>query len=64
MFLENWLRARGGQAGYEGGFIDHYLIPILYPGALSRSMQWTLGIFALGINAFAYYLAYRRRGSS
>src|SRR5688500_510153 len=59
--LENSLRARGGEAGYEGGFIDHYLIPILYPGALSRNMQWALGILALGINVLAYYLAYRQR---
>ncbi len=59
--LENALRARGGHAGYEGGFIDHYLIPILYPGALSRGMQLALGSFAFGINAVAYYLAWRRR---
>src|SRR5687767_4687284 len=59
--LENALRARGGQGGYEGGFIDHYLIPILYPGALNRGMQLALGLIALGINVFAYYLAWRRR---
>ena len=59
--LENYFRMRGGQAGYEGGFIDHYLIPILYPGGLSRNIQYLLGGFALVVNVIAYYLYFRRR---
>lgn len=65
--LENTLRARGGQAGYEGGFIEHYVIPVLYPDALSRETQWVLGVLALVVNAIAYFLAYghrRRSGAS
>lgn len=59
--LENALRARGGQTGYEGGFIDHYLIPLLYPAALSRGMQFALGGFVLAVNAVAYVIAWRGR---
>ncbi|MEJ7758075.1 MAG: DUF2784 domain-containing protein [Gemmatimonadaceae bacterium] len=59
--LENSFRARGGQAGYAGGFIDHYLIPILYPAGLSRNIQWVLGLLALGVNVLAYYMFLRRR---
>jgi len=59
--LENSLRARGGQAGYEGGFIEHYLLPILYPGGLSRNIQLVLGLFALAMNAVAYTLYFRSR---
>ena len=52
--LENYLRARGGAAGYEGDFIAHYVLPILYPAALTRHWQWLLGAFAIGINLLVY----------
>ncbi len=59
--LENSFRARGGEAGYAGGFIDHYIIPVLYPAGLSRNIQWVLGVLALGVNVLAYILFMRRR---
>lgn len=59
--LENALRARGGQAGYEGGFIEHYIIPVLYPIGLSRNVQWVLAIVALTVNVIAYSFFLRRR---
>lgn len=59
--LENTFRARGGEAGYAGGFIDHYIIPVLYPAGLSRNIQWLLGVVALGVNVVAYLLFMRRR---
>ena len=52
--LENWLREQGGQAGYSTSFIEHYLIPVLYPQSLTRDMQWLLGGFVLVINLAAY----------
>jgi len=59
--LENTFRARGGEAGYDGGFIDYYIIPVLYPAGLSRNIQWLLGVLALGVNVVAYILFMRRR---
>lgn len=59
--LENHLRRLGGEAGYEGGFIDHYIIPVLYPGGLTRTLQYVLGILALLINILAYVLYFRKR---
>ncbi len=59
--LENTFRARGGEAGYAGGFIDYYIIPVLYPAGLSRNIQWLLGVLALGVNVVAYILVMRRR---
>jgi hypothetical protein len=59
--LENHLRRLGGEAGYTGGFIDHYIIPVLYPGGLTRTLQYVLGIFALLINILAYVLYFRKR---
>lgn len=64
--LENSFRVKGGQAGYEGGFIDHYIMPVLYPIGLTRNVQYALGFFALLINVIAYalYLRHRRKQAS
>lgn len=52
--LENALRARAGLQGYAGGFVEHYVIPALYPSALTRSWQLALGTLALAVNLLAY----------
>jgi len=62
--LENHLRHLGGQAGYSGGFIEHYLIPILYPAGLNRSVQVALGIFVLMLNVTVYTAVWRRRAKN
>jgi hypothetical protein len=62
--LENALRAAGGEAGYSGGFVEHYLLPVLYPAALTRELQWTLGLGLLAFNAAVYaavWMRFRRR---
>lgn len=58
--LEQRLRVQAGEAGYAGGFIEHYLLPLLYPSGLTRPTQWLLGTLVLGINAFVYALLLRR----
>ena len=64
--LENVLRQQGGEAGYDTSFVEHYLIPVLYPATLSRNVQWILGGLVLAINVTIYAVAIRRRkiGSS
>ena len=61
--LENRLRALAGEATYPGAFIDHYLLPIIYPAGLTRGMQVALGLAVLALNAgiYAWALARRRR---
>lgn len=60
--LENWLRQRGGEAGYETSFIEHYLLPIIYPGELTRGIQIFLGLFVLILNVSIYsWVIFRRR---
>ena len=64
--LENALRRRAGEEGYPGGFIEHYLLPVLYPAGLTREIQYLLAAFVLGVNAAVYtavYLKARRRRS-
>lgn len=60
--LENWLRARGGQAAYTSDFIERYLMPVLYPASLSRDLQWALGGIVLLVNAAVYLVLLCRRG--
>ena len=57
--MENWLRRQGGQTGYTATFVDQYLIPILYPAALTRDIQWALGSFVVAINVCVYLLMWR-----
>jgi len=58
--LENWLRAQGGEAGYEQDFTTRYLLPILYPGDLTRDVQLMLGTIVLAINISVYGWLWRR----
>jgi uncharacterized protein DUF2784 len=58
--LENSLRMRGGEAGYSGGFIEHYIQPLLYPAGLTRSTQVVLGSLALVLNLTAYAIVVAR----
>jgi hypothetical protein len=58
--LENWLRAKGGGERYAGDFVERYLLPILYPDALTPELQWALGCGVVLINLAAYLLAVRR----
>lgn len=53
--LEVALRQRGGEAGYAGGFIEHYVTAVLYPSGLSRAVQIGLGTLALALNVFVYW---------
>ncbi len=57
--LENSLRARAGEAGYSGGFIEHYVLHALYPNGLTTAVQWMLGTFALTVNVVAYSVVVR-----
>ena len=52
--LEVSLRQRAGEAGYEGGFIEHYLLPLIYPIELDRSLQLKLAALLALINLLAY----------
>jgi hypothetical protein len=52
--LEKWLRIEGGGSGYPGGFVGHYILPILYPRGLTREVQIVLGILVVVINLGIY----------
>jgi hypothetical protein len=52
--LENHLRLLAGRAGYAGGFVDHYLVGLIYPSGLTRDMQWGLAAAVLAANVALY----------
>jgi hypothetical protein len=59
--LENWFRKRGGGSGYNGDFLEHYLLAIIYPTGLTASTQRALGIAVIVLNAGVYAWIWRTR---
>jgi hypothetical protein len=59
--LENWLRDQGGGEVYTSGFIERYVLPVLYPTSLSRDVQWALGALVLLVNGIVYAVVFRSR---
>ncbi len=62
--LENRFRRLAGQAGYESGFIEHYITPLVYPRGMPRRMELIAGYSVLIWNAFVYAIVVllQRRG--
>lgn len=59
---ENHLRHTAGDAGYPGGFVEHYIWPLIYPAGLTPQAQWLLGSIALLLNLAVYaYVVWRWR---
>lgn len=61
--FENWLRVQGGDAPYATGFLEHYLLPMLYPVGLTRTLQIATGAFVIALNALVYWRVFRRAAS-
>jgi hypothetical protein len=59
--LENWLRIRGSAAAYPGGFVDRYVLPLVYPAGLTRDGQVALGDLVCAVNVAVYLFVWRRR---
>jgi len=59
--LENWLRARGGGPVYASSFVERYLVPTLYPEALTQELQWLLGGVVVVVNLTIYLAVFGLR---
>jgi hypothetical protein len=60
--LENIFRSAAGQSGYGGGFVEHYIAPLIYPGGMPRTLELVAGISVLAWNSFVYlFVVFRLR---
>lgn len=61
---ERQLRRAAGETGYDTGFLEHYLMPLIYPANLHYDMQIVLGSFVIIINLLIYgwmgWMSWRR----
>jgi hypothetical protein len=57
--FENVLRQSAGASGYEGGFVEHYLIPLIYPGAPSPHLAIILAALVVVANVIVYSVVWR-----
>lgn len=62
-YIENDLRARAGQTGYTQGFIEHYLLPVIYPAGLTQRIQFVLAGVVVVVNLLAYGWLLQRRAA-
>jgi hypothetical protein len=60
--LENRLRRLAGESGYGGGFLEHYVVPMIYPSGLTRAVQIILGSLVVALNVVVYAWLFTRRG--
>ena len=59
--LENALRRRAGEAGYPGGFVEHYVVALIYPDALTPAIQQALAAAVTIVNVAVYAWVRSRR---
>jgi hypothetical protein len=59
--LENRLRAAAGDSPYAGTFIEHYILPVMYPTGLTRTVQLVLAVGLVVLNVAIYAWVIRRR---
>lgn len=58
--LEKSFRQAAGASGYPGGFVEHYLLPLLYPGGLTPAVQLVLAALVVAANLVVYAVVWRR----
>jgi hypothetical protein len=62
--LERWLRESAGEVGHRGGFVEHYVLSLLYPSGLTRGIQVALGCGVLAVNVGFYAIFWTRLRST
>ena len=59
--LENYLSTQAGRASYDGGFVEHYLVSLIYPTGLSRDMQFIFAGIVVVLNLAIYGWLWKRQ---
>jgi hypothetical protein len=58
--LENRLRVEGGEVGYPGGFVEEYILTVIYPAGLTREIQIIFGILVITVNLVVYWRVFHK----
>ena len=53
-YLENWFLHKANLTAYSEGFIQNYLIAIVYPANLTKDLEIYLGIALIVVNMIIY----------
>ena len=59
-YLENWFLHKANLTTYSEGFIQNYLVPIVYPINLTKDLQIFLGIGLIVINIVIYAFIFNK----
>lgn len=62
--LENHFRQLASAQRYSESFVEHYLVPLIYPDTLTVSMQLALGGIVLLANIFVYLYVFQRENKT
>jgi len=62
--LENMLRQAGGGKVYLTGFIEQYIVPLIYPSGFNHEMFFAIGLFVVVVNVIVYAFIFNKRGKS
>ena len=59
--LEKYLRC-STELSYQGGFVEHYILPLVYPASLTREVQIFLGVSVVIVNGVIYGCMLKKLG--
>ena len=59
-YLENWFLKKSNKTTYSEGFIQNYLVPIVYPMNLTKDLQIYLGIALIVVNIIIYVFIFNK----
>ena len=59
-YLENWFLHKANLTTYSEGFIQNYIVPIVYPINLTKDLQIYLGIVLIVINIIIYVFIFNK----
>jgi len=62
--LENMLRQAGGGEVYLTGFIEQYIVPLIYPSGFNHEMFVAIGLFVVVVNVIVYAFIFNKRGKN
>ena len=57
-YIENWLLIQDQASFYDDGFIENYILRIIYPEGINSNIQMILGFILITLNILFYTLVF------